>query len=49
MTLEVHGVTLGAFELQLISPWDHLGRYLFDVGLSRMLKVVENAPRMLSC
>ena len=48
-TLEGHGVSLGAFELQFSSPWGHLGSYLLDFGVSRMLKVVQNAPGMLSC
>ena len=48
LTLEAHGVTLGAFELQFSSPWGHLGSYGLDFGVSRMLKVVQNAPRMLS-
>ena len=43
LTLEAHGVTLGAFELQFSSPWGHLGRYLLDFGVSRMLKVIQNA------
>ena len=49
LTLEVHGVTLGASELQFSSPWGHLGSYGLDFGSSWMLKVVQNAPRMVSC
>ncbi len=53
LTLEAHGVTLGAFELQFSSPWGHLGVILVAIGsifgVSWMLKVVKNAPRMLSC
>ncbi len=32
LTLEVHGVTLGAFELQFSSPWGHLGVILAAIG-----------------
>ena len=56
LTLEVHGVTLGASELQFSSPWGHLGVILAAIGSiwgslgsSWMLKVVQNAPRLLSC
>jgi len=49
LTLEAHGVTLGAFELQFSTPWGHLGSYGLDFGVSGMLKVVPNAPRILSC
>ncbi len=31
-TLEAHGVTLGAFELQFSSPWGHLGVILAAIG-----------------
>ena len=48
-TLEVHEVTLGAFKLQFSSPWGRLGSYWLDLGVSWLLKVVQNAPRMLSC
>ena len=56
LTLEAHGITLGAFELQFSSPWGHLGVILAAIGSiwgslgsSWMLKVVQNAPRLLSC
>ncbi len=32
LTLEAHGVTLGAFELQFRSPWGHLGVILAAIG-----------------
>ena len=32
LTLEVHGVTLGASELQFSSPWGHLGVILAAMG-----------------
>ncbi len=32
LTLEAHGVTLGAFELQFSSPWGHLGVILAAIG-----------------
>ena len=32
LTLEAHGVTLGAFELQFSSPWGHLGVILVAIG-----------------
>ena len=49
LTLEAHGDTLGTFELQLSSPWGYLGSFGLDFGVSRMLKVVQNVSRMLSC
>ncbi len=49
LTLEAHGITLGAFELQFSSPWGHLGSYWLGFGVSWVLKVVQNAPRMPSC
>ena len=49
LTLEAHGVTLGVFELQFSSPWGNLGSYWLDFRVSWMFKVVQNAPRMLSC
>ncbi len=33
LTLEAHGVTLGAFALQFSSPWGHLGVILAAIGL----------------
>ncbi len=32
LTLEAHGVTLGAFELQFSSPWGYLGVILAAIG-----------------
>ncbi len=32
LTLEAHGVSLGAFELQFSSPWGHLGVILAAIG-----------------
>ena len=49
LTLEAHGLTLRAFELQFSSPWGHLGSYWLDFGVSWMVKVVQNAPTIVSC
>ena len=32
LTMEAHGVTSGAFELQFSFPWDHLGVILAAIG-----------------
>ncbi len=32
VTLEAHGVTLGAFELQFSFPWGHFGVLLAAIG-----------------
>ena len=47
LTLEVHGVTLGAFELQFSSPWGHLGVILAakvaDMDVQSGPKCTQNA------